>query len=461
LVDTMDYSFANLIDLEQTRELLQHFAESVGVSAAIVDREGTFMITSSRWQRICNDFHRAHPRTARRCIESDTLLANDLQEGKSFSLYRCRNGLTDAASPIVIEGRHLANAFIGQFFLEEPDIETFRLQAREFGFDESAYLAALAEVPIVSRDILPATLSFLSSFAVMLGSLTLKHLRQKETEAELRKAQDELRRSHDELELRVRERTSSLSQALDRLERMNRELTDFAHVASHDLQEPLRKIQAFGDRLRSSCGDKLDDTEKHYLARMEAAAGRMQQLIRDLLHLSRIATGCEPLRMIDLNEIAQEVAQIFELQLRSSGGRLEIGDLPKLEADATQMKQLFQNLIGNALKFQPEGARPHVRVHCTSREEKECRICVEDNGIGFEDKYCDRIFAPFQRLHGSSEYEGTGMGLAICRKIAERHGGRIKAMGRPGGGSVFVVTLPLKQSHDAGAQVGTTPNGPG
>ncbi|MEN6439166.1 MAG: PocR ligand-binding domain-containing protein [Syntrophobacter sp.] len=570
-MEITNYRFADLIDFDQTQKLLQHFAESVGVAAAIVDREGTFMITSSRWQRICTEFHRANPKTARRCIESDTLLANALQEGKFFSLYRCRNGLTDAASPIIIEGHHLANAFIGQFFIEKPDIEFFRLQAKEFGYDESAYLEALAEVPTVSKEILPAILSFLTSFAVMLGGLTLKQLRQKAAEEELRKAQkeleaqnemlrryemiaeqsrdiilfmrrddgrileanlaatksygyshdellkmkvhdllarervehiaarmeeadkrgilfetvhrhrdggtfpvevssrgatvgdtrtiisvvrditerklmeEELRRSHDELELHVRERTASLTEALEKLERMNQELAEFAHVASHDLQEPLRKIQAFGDRLRSKCCEKLDDTEKHYLARMEAAANRMQRLIRDLLNLSRIATGCEPSETIDLEEIAQEVAQIFELQLRSSGGRLEIGGLPKLEADATQMKQLLQNLIGNALKFQKQGAKPHVRVHCTSRGEKDCQICVEDNGIGFDDKYRDRIFAPFQRLHGNSAYEGTGMGLAICRKIVERHGGQIAARNRPEGGSVFVITLPLKQ----------------
>lgn len=232
---------------------------------------------------------------------------------------------------------------------------------------------------------------------------------------------------------------------LRRLELVNAELQEFAFVASHDLQEPLRKIQAFGDRLKRKCGHKLDEVESDYLARMENAAGRMQQLIRELLSYSRVSTKREPFQLVELKQVVEEVVQIFEHRFRDYRARIEIGELPAVDADATQMKQLFQNLIGNALKFQKAGAKPLVRVYGRPHGEHARRIFVEDNGIGFDEKYVDRIFAPFQRLHGRMEYEGTGMGLAICRKIVERHQGSITARSRPGEGSTFIVTLPLSR----------------
>ena len=194
----MDHKLTDLIDIEKTQQLLENFSSAVGVPAAIIDLKGIVLVASP-WQRVCTDFHRQNEITCRRCIESDTILANDLLEGKTFSLYRCLNGLTDAASPIIIEGKHLANAFIGQFFIEKPDLEFFRRQAKEFGFDESAYLDALSEVPIVAKETLPSILSFLTSFAVMTASLGLKQLRQLETEKELREAHLRLEIQNEEL----------------------------------------------------------------------------------------------------------------------------------------------------------------------------------------------------------------------------------------------------------------------
>lgn len=755
----MEYILKDVIDIAKTRKLLENFHDAVGIPAAIIDLDGEVLV-ASRWQRVCTEFHRINETTRNRCIESDTRLANSLLEGEKFSLYRCPNGLTDAASPIIIEGEHLANAFIGQFFTDRPDMEFFREQAREFGFDESLYMEALSEIPVVQKSTLPAILSFLTSFAEMLASLGLKQMKQlenerelqearrrleernlelkrsheelearvelrtaelqkatekliaerqlfknvlnelpvyvvllspdyhvpfanrvfrerfgesaglrcfehffgrsepcevceshkvfqgmmphewewdcpdgrnyqvfdfpffdtdgsklilemgiditdrkmaqaeldkyhhqleelvrrrtaeleransllqeeiaerKRTEAELLKAKNEwertfdsvpdliaildtkhrivranremvrrmgtmldqctgshcyelvhcsdspphacphtltmldgrehiaelhedrfggdflisttplydendtmmgtvhvarditerkqmereLRRSRDELEIRVQERTAELSEALGKLESMNRELQDFAYVASHDLQEPLRKIQTFGGLIRDRCGKKFDETETDYFARMERAANRMQRLIQDLLTLSRITTRSEPLRAVDLNRIAGEVVQLFDHRLKENGGSVEFSDLPTIDADPTQMRQLFQNLIGNALKFVNNVEKPSVKIYGDFPEPNVCRLYFEDNGIGFDMKYVDRIFSPFQRLHGQSEFEGTGMGLAICRKIVERHGGKINAESAPGKGSRFMVYLPLHQEVPA------------
>ncbi|MBD2691554.1 ATP-binding protein [Anabaena catenula] len=235
--------------------------------------------------------------------------------------------------------------------------------------------------------------------------------------------------------------------------RSNEELQQFAFIASHDLQEPLRKIRTFGDLLKVSCRDSLSTQGYDYLERMQKAALRMQTLIDDLLTLSRVTTKAQPFTSVNLAEIAQEVLSDLEVRIQQTGGRVEIGDLPIIPADPLQMRQLLQNLIGNALKFHRQNEPPVVRIYSQflnnnlddfEHNIQHFQIIVEDNGIGLPEKYLDRIFQIFQRLHSRTEYEGTGIGLAICRKITERHHGSIKAQSTPGQGAKFIVTLPIK-----------------
>ena len=251
----------------------------------------------------------------------------------------------------------------------------------------------------------------------------------------------------DVLERRVRERTLELADANTSLKNSNRELEQFASVASHDLQEPLRKIEAFGDRLKMS-REALNEQSRDYLDRILSSATRMRTLINDLLSFSRVATRAQPFKPVQLAVIAKEVVGDLEGRLQQTQGLVELGELPEIEADPTQMRQLFQNLIGNALKFHRDGVPPVVRVSAAQSESlpENVTLTVADNGIGFEEQYLDRIFEVFQRLHGRNEFEGTGIGLAICRKIVERHGGSITARSKPGEGSTFLVTLPAKQS---------------
>ncbi|MET0623969.1 MAG: ATP-binding protein [Pyrinomonadaceae bacterium] len=245
-----------------------------------------------------------------------------------------------------------------------------------------------------------------------------------------------------------------------KLERSNRELQDFASVASHDLQEPLRKIQAFGDRLKGVCGDALGEQGRDYLERMQAAALRMQTLINDLLTFSRVESQARPFTTVDLGVITREVLSDLEVQVERKEAVVEVGELPVIEADPLQMRQLMQNLINNSLKYRREGVPPVIKIRGEvlpdrrrppsagqAQAGKLCRINVEDNGIGFDEKYLDRIFVVFQRLHGRMEYEGTGVGLAVCRKIVERHEGQITARSEPGQGATFIVTLPVRQPN--------------
>ncbi len=254
-----------------------------------------------------------------------------------------------------------------------------------------------------------------------------------------------------------REDEEKLVHYADALRKSNEELQNFASVASHDLQEPLRKIQAFGDRLRSRCADKLDDSGRDYLNRMLNAAERMQKLIQDLLQLSRIVTRAQPFERCDLAEVIKGVLADLEERIASLHATVVVENLPFLDADPTQMRQLLQNLVSNALKFHRPGVRPEIRVTgavilnlrgqlpTSAHSAPLAEIRVQDNGIGFEQKFAEQIFGPFKRLHTREEFEGSGIGLSVCRKITDRHQGKIVAVSEEGQGTTFIVTLPIHQ----------------
>jgi len=238
----------------------------------------------------------------------------------------------------------------------------------------------------------------------------------------------------------------TLVEQAGKLARSNAELEQFAYVASHDLQEPLRKIQAFGDRLKTKYEAGLGPEGIDYLTRMQNAAARMQVLIQDLLSLSRVTSNPKPFTPVNLDDVIRTVVSDLEMRIQDANGRVEIGSLPVILGDRGQMAQLFQNLIGNGLKFRKPGENPLVKVQSRLQMLPSgaagWQISVEDNGIGFDEKYRDRIFQIFQRLHGRNEYEGTGIGLAICRKIVDRHNGSITANSAAGQGAQFIITMP-------------------
>jgi PAS domain S-box-containing protein len=254
----------------------------------------------------------------------------------------------------------------------------------------------------------------------------------------------------------LRSSEAKLRQSTVQLERSNHELQDFAYVASHDLQEPLRKIVVFGERLKEKKIEDLGPEAKDYLERMQKAAARMQTLINDLLTFSRVTTKARPFTAVNLAEVAGDVVNDLEGRIEQVKGRVElVGTLPVIDAEALQMRQLLQNLIGNALKFRRPEEPPVVKVEAQiisdpgTPARQLCRLTVSDNGIGFDEKYLDRIFNVFQRLHTRNEYEGTGMGLAITKKIALYHGGEITAKSTPGHGATFIVTLPVSHPKPA------------
>jgi PAS domain S-box-containing protein len=242
----------------------------------------------------------------------------------------------------------------------------------------------------------------------------------------------------------------ALADYAERLKGSNQELEQFATIASHDLQEPLRKVKQFGKLLKNRFGEALGEEPKEYLERMISAVDRMQEMISDLLELSRINSQGGNFEKIDLAEIASDVVSNLETRIRATQGQVVLEPLPTIVGDAMQIRQLLQNLIGNAVKYYKPGVPPLVRVSAQTDPDilgdaASISIQVEDNGIGFEEKQVERIFQPFQRLHGHEEYEGTGIGLSICKKIVERHKGSITAHSQPGEGSTFIFTLPDQQ----------------
>jgi len=267
----------------------------------------------------------------------------------------------------------------------------------------------------------------------------------------------QVEQANSELESKVEERTYALQQYSEELQRSNRELEEFAFVASHDLQEPLRKIRAFGDRLLKKYSEPLGDNGADYITRMHGASERMSHLIDDLLSFSRVTTQQKPFAPVALSAVMTRVLEDLEYAIDDAGAVVEVDALPEIEADKTQISQVFLNLLGNSLKFRRPDVTPVIKVYCEPPQADDVpqedgaedrdwvRLIFSDNGIGFDTQYNDRVFNLFQRLHGRGEYTGTGIGLALCRKIIERHGGSIIAESEIGVGSKFIITMPTTQ----------------
>jgi PAS domain S-box-containing protein len=245
---------------------------------------------------------------------------------------------------------------------------------------------------------------------------------------ERKKAEQDIARYAEEL----RHRNEELSNT-------NKELEQFAYISSHDLQEPLRKIISFSERL--SAAASLSGEERDYLDRINNAGLRMKKVIEDLLQFSRLTSGKVTFEKADLRQIILDLLSDIDVKIAESRAKITVGFLPVILANAAQMRHLFQNLILNSIKFAKAGTRPEIRIESEEKDGK-IEIRVQDNGIGFDQKYADKIFQPFQRLHGKNEYEGTGIGLSICQKIVQYHRGTIAAKSAEGQGATFIVTLP-------------------
>jgi signal transduction histidine kinase len=258
-------------------------------------------------------------------------------------------------------------------------------------------------------------------------------------------------------EATAKELNRQLLENIDQLETANKDLDRFAFMSSHDLQEPLRKIITFTDLLYSKYESLFDDDARRYINRIQRSAERMQTLIRDILEFSKISNNKTEFVQTDLNEVVENVLSDLETTVKEEHAEIKVKQLPSLNVNPGLMGPLFSNLIGNAIKYRKKDIDPVINIYAQQEADsrtknnlaklnngKFCRIFVEDNGIGFDQKYADQIFDMFVRLHGNNEYEGTGIGLALCKQIVEHHHGYISALSKENDGTTFIISLPMQ-----------------
>ncbi|MCP4591641.1 MAG: response regulator [bacterium] len=429
----------------ELQELLESFCESVGIAAAIVDLEGKVLV-GARWQRICTHFHRRNPQTCQKCIESDTVIANQLREGERFSVYTCKNGLTDAASPIIVHGKHIANLFVGQFLLDPPDLRLFQKQAAEHGFPLDEYMSALADVPVVDRQKLESILSFLRELAVMLGSMEVGHSSLSRANADLRDNHEAMLNLMEDL-IEAREKAE---ESAHQAEAATRSKSEFLANMSHEIRTPMTAILGFADVLLEHGNIKNAPPERIEAAQTIKRNGEyLIGIINDILDLSKVEAGkmeverivCSPCKVI------AEVASL--VKVKADGKNLSfsveyIGAVPEtIQTDPTRLRQILINLIGNAIKFTETGSVRLITSLVEDGDETHMQFSVLDTGIGMTEKQLTKLFQSFMQADTSTtrKFGGTGLGLAISKRFAEMLGGTITAESKPGEGSMFCVTV--------------------
>ncbi|MBU0719418.1 MAG: PocR ligand-binding domain-containing protein [Planctomycetes bacterium] len=434
-----------LSEMRNLQELLNSFCDTVGIAAAIIDLNGEVLV-GARWQRICTDFHRQNHDTCKKCIESDTVIANQLSEGERFSIYTCKNGLTDAASPIFVRGVHIANCFVGQFLLEPPDLGYFRKQAEEYGFPQDEYLNALADVPILDRRNLESILGFLSQFAVLLGSMEVAQIGLSRATKDLQDRNTALLSLMEDL-IEARERAEEYARKADCASQSK---SEFLANMSHEIRTPMTAILGFADILLEHGELGNAPPERIEAARTIKRNGEhLVAIINDILDISKIEAGklgVEHLRCSPVQLLA-EVKSL--MQVRADAKNLSfnlefIGAIPEtIESDPTRLKQILVNLIGNAIKFTETGVIRLITRVVDDGAESKMQLDVVDTGLGMTAEQVGKLFQAFTQADSSTtrKFGGTGLGLLISKRLAEILGGDITVESKAGEGSTFRVTV--------------------
>ena len=416
--DFGNLELVEILDIPAIKLLLEDFYSIVHVTTALLDLHGN-VLTGAGWQNVCLNFHRVNPETCKNCHESDLELSAGIQAGE-FKIYKCKNNLWDVATPIVVGGKHIGNLFCGQFFfVDEPvDYEIYRAQARQHGFDEEEYMAALKTVPCLTREQVNASMTFLAKLAKMISQLSYSSVK-------LARSTEQVNRANAELQDSVKE------------------MEAFSYSVSHDLRAPLRHLSGFSKILVQEFGPTLPEDARRYLDRIQESTRRMGQLIDDLLDLGRVGRREVTLQVVGLKSVVDEVIAGLKPDVGARDLEWKIGTLPFADCDAGLMKQVFQNLLANAVKF--TRLREHAVIEIGQTVDGV--IFVRDNGVGFSMKYSDKLFGVFQRLHRQEDFEGTGVGLATVQRIVQKHGGRIWAEAALDKGATFFFTLGSRETN--------------
>lgn len=449
----MQHPFTEIFDIPRLTRICESFTKLTGTVTALLDLEGNVHIATG-WQDICTQFHRAHGGTAARCHESDTALAGQLQNGKAFNVYKCKNGLVDVAVPVIVEGMHVGNFFTGQFLSQEPDVQYFKLQGKEFGFDEQAYLEALGRVPIFSDQDVKKTMDFLVDLTQLVGEMGVAKLRSLE----------EAEKARQELERQVELRTHELSVAKDAAEVANNAKSNFLATMSHEIRTPLNAMIGMTYLLGNS---RLDARQLQDVRAIENSGKNLLSLINDVLDFSKIEAAeltLDP-HVFSLSELLQDLRSMFAPLAAAKDITLRIpaptGDWHlNLVGDATRLRQCLVNLLSNAIKFSEQGkvtlkteilypeisAHGPRSAHTPSNHSVRLRFSVSDNGIGMTPEQLQRLFKPFTQADSSTtrRFGGTGLGLSIVKRLTEMMGGEVTVRSEMGQGTEFSIELTLE-----------------
>ncbi len=442
---------SEIIDIDELKLLFESYSLNTGMVTALLDLEGNVLIATN-WQDSCTQFHRQNSTTNARCVESDTALAGSLKQGERFVDYKCRNGLVDVATPVTIEGKHVANFFTGQFFYEPPDLDYFAEQADKVGFDKASYLDAIKRVPVYNEDVIRSHMRFLVSLAEMIGKIGAANLRYK-------KVNEELAYHKDHLEQLVAQRTQELETSLEQAEAANQAKSAFLSNMSHELRTPLNSILGFSEILNAK---ETDETKKHYLKIINSAGSGLLSLLNSILDLSRIESGKMPIQknVVHVSQFLDDVICIFERQAFEKDLELAViieESTPQyVELDDAKVRQVLINLLGNAVKFTKSGcitlsARFSSKIkNSQQKEDGSLMLSVKDTGVGISQEDQDRVFNVFEQAKNQSinEYGGTGIGLALSQQLVKLLGGHIGLNSQIGVGSDFFFDIPASEVTD-------------
>ena len=439
-LDTLD--LADIIDCRELQSLMENFFRLTNVAVALLDLKGKVLVATG-WQTICTQFHRRNPETARNCLESDTLLSQGVAPG-TFRTYRCANGMRDVVTPIVIQGKHLGNLFLGQFFYDDepPDREGFRAQARRYGFDEAAYLAAYDEVPRWSRDKVTLVMHFFMQFAQMISRLSHGNIALARALTQQQQGQE------------------ALIAAKEQAEAANQAKSSFLASMSHEIRTPLNASLGFAQVLARD--PDLNAAQRDSLATIQRSGEHLLTVINDILDMAKIEAGrmnCQ-VAPFDLHLLLTETEAFFRPRARDRGLALtlERAAVPRLVAgDKLHLRQVLMNLVGNAVKFTAAGT---VTLRVEVAAGAAIRFSVLDTGMGIAPDELPRLFEPFiQTSTGRTVQGGTGLGLALSAQYVRLMGGELGVESMPGRGSCFAFTieLPAAVTDDPAATPGELP----
>lgn len=365
---------------------------------------------------ICRDFHRKDAVAGKRCLESDVHLAQKIAQGETYAFHTCHNHLTEAATPITVEGEIIGFLKIGQVFLQPPDMRFFEDQAELYGFDKASYLEAAKQVPVMEEDKLREIMRYYAKLTSMIGALALQAY-------EYKMLSDKLKKRTEQLEY------------------VNGELEAFTYSASHDLRAPLRHISGYIDLYNKKFGDQLTAQAAHYFSAIQDSARQMGRLIDDLLQFSRNGRVEMMKAEADMNAIVSECRNLVPKPCTETAWKID--SLPGTYGDPSMLKLVWFNLMDNAVKFTRHTENPRIEIGCCFID-GETVYYIRDNGVGFNMQYADKLFGVFQRMHSKEQFEGTGIGLATVKRIISRHGGKIWAHAQEQMGAAFYFTLPGK-----------------